>query len=478
MVIPASVTTINDMAFYGATSLTNFYFQGNAPSLGNGVFDGDPATINYRFGATGWGTTFGGLPVAPLGQPPFVSTAFSPNNIAVLRVQDNSGVLTNVSAGLFLDEYATNGSFVQEIAIPTNGANALVVSGDAVAEVTLTRSLNGRWLCFSGYRAPVGVLNIPGTSSLQYPRELATVDVFGNFSVVSANTNFFNGLTIRGAVTDGTNNFWAIGAISGISVGGLDYYGYAGAAATVYSQNIRVANLVNGRLYLGTSSGGGIYEFTGLPEAAATPTRIIATGSGSSPYGFAINSTGNIVYVADDRQSSAGGIQRWTNSTAGWSLVYTLGTGIANTGARGLAVDWSGPNPILYASTSENTVYGNPANRLIRIVDTGAGSIATTFATAGTNSSFRGVAFVPQAIGPQSQIQGVLLENADMRVYWEGIGGSNYVVQTATNLSAINLFNDVSPVISLPGTGVVATNYLDAGAVTNSPSLFYRIRSN
>jgi len=239
---------------------------------------------------------------------------------------------------------------------------------------------------------------------------------------------------------------------------------------------LRVANIVNGGLYLSTSSGGGIYKFTGLPKSAATPTRIIATGSGS-PYGFAINPSGNVAYVADDDQSSVGGVQCWTNSAGTWSLLYTLGTGIANTGARGLAVDWSGANPILYASTSENTVYGNPANRLIRIVDTGAGSAATTLATAATNSSFRGVAFTPVATGPQSQIQAALPENSNMRIYWRGIGGSNYVVQASTNLSGKS-FGDITPVISLPGAGVVATNYLDAGALTNSPARFYRIRSN
>ncbi len=63
--IPESVTSIEHYAFYWCTSLTGVYFQGNAPSLGWGVFDGDNhATVYYLPGTTGWGATYGGRPTA------------------------------------------------------------------------------------------------------------------------------------------------------------------------------------------------------------------------------------------------------------------------------------------------------------------------------------------------------------------------------------------------------------------------------
>jgi hypothetical protein len=384
--------------------------------------------------------------------------------------------LTNISAEVFVDEYTTNGSLVQTISIPTNGASAVVASGNAVAEAALTRSPNGRWITFTGYHGPIGVTNIPGSLSTQYPRAIATMDVFGNFKIVAANTNYFSALSIRGGASDGTNNFWGVGALSAGGAGGLNYYGFDSSPKLIYSLNLRTVNLFNGKLYLSTASGGGIYQFPGLPKTAATPTRIIATPG--SPYGFAVNPSGNVVYVADDDQSNLGGIERWTNSAGTWSLVYTLGTGITNTGARGLAVDWSGPSPVLYASTSENSIFGNPGNRLIRINDMGSNSTAMTLATTATNCSFRGVAFVPQAIGAQSQIQGVIPAGADVQLYWQAQGGTNYVIQAATNLASPNPFNDISSVISLIGSGIVTTNYLDAGAFTNSSARFYRIRSN
>ena len=61
--IPASVTNIGDRAFFYCTSLTGVYFQGNAPSVGVYVFDGDDsATVYYLPGTAGWGSTFGGRP--------------------------------------------------------------------------------------------------------------------------------------------------------------------------------------------------------------------------------------------------------------------------------------------------------------------------------------------------------------------------------------------------------------------------------
>ena len=67
--VPATVTGIGSNAFYDCTGLTAVYFDGNAPALdGSNVFATatgfDPATVYYLTGATGFGSTFGGLPTA------------------------------------------------------------------------------------------------------------------------------------------------------------------------------------------------------------------------------------------------------------------------------------------------------------------------------------------------------------------------------------------------------------------------------
>ena len=61
--IPNSVTSIGGAAFFHCSGLTYVYFLGNAPDDFNAFF-GDPATVYYLAGTTGWGSTFSGLPTA------------------------------------------------------------------------------------------------------------------------------------------------------------------------------------------------------------------------------------------------------------------------------------------------------------------------------------------------------------------------------------------------------------------------------
>ena len=77
------------------------------------------------------------------------------------------------------------------------------------------------------------------------------------------------------------------------------------------------------------------------------------------------------------------------------------------------------------------------------------------------------------------RITRIAKENNDIRVSWRVVGSHSYILQTnaptATG-SFTNNFADMSPLISVPGTGESVTNYLDSGGATNKPSRFYRIR--
>ena len=365
-----------------------------------------------------------------------MAAPFTPGNLAALRVSDGTAPLTSGGTALFLDEYTTNGTLVQSVAIPSTGTNALVVDGTAVADAALTRTPNRRWLCFGGYNTNAGFAYPPGSPSSLVPRAIGILDAAGAFQIAAANTLFYNSNNIRAAVSDGINNFWAVGSISGTNVGGINYYGFDGPSNLVYSINARVLNLINGELYFSTASvtPSGIYKFAGTPESSATPALLIDESFSFypvSPYGFAFNPAGTLAYVADDRTNGTGGVFAFENSGGTWSVLYLLDTGIPNAGARGLAVDWSGPNPIIYASTSENSAYGNPGNHLIRIVDSyyEDGGQVTTLATAPGSSSFRGVTFVPEAYPLGISLVG---NNVAITVPSNTIGA---VLESATNLS-------------------------------------------
>ncbi|MEY2409114.1 MAG: hypothetical protein QOF48_1784 [Verrucomicrobiota bacterium] len=331
---------------------------------------------------------------------------FTPGNLAILRFGDGTSALSGAGTPVFIDEYTTGGVFVQTIPIPTAPPNALVVAGNATAEGAMMRAPNGKFLCFGGYNAAVGVAAIAGTTGTVAPREVATVDANGLFAIAASSTTQFSTQNIRNGVTDGINNFWASG--SG-APGGTYYYGFNAPAVTVQGTltSTRVQTIQNGNLYMSTattgSSGPGIYGFPGTPTVATPITSYLSTGTGSSPYGFAINASGTVAYIADDRTiATGGGIQRWVNSGGPWTLAYTLNTGAGSTvGARGIVVDWSGANPVIYATTSEGVT---TPNRLVKVTDTGAGSAVTSIATVGQNRAFRGVAFSP-ASQPQPPVQ-------------------------------------------------------------------------
>jgi hypothetical protein len=68
----------------------------------------------------------------------------------------------------------------------------------------------------------------------------------------------------------------------------------------------------------------------------------------------------------------------------------------------------------------------------------------------------------------------IAMAGNDVRVTWMGATGQTNVLQAAANLSGN--YSNISPNIILGGTGVGVTNHLDAGALTNTPGRFYRVR--
>ena len=321
------------------------------------------------------------------------AAAFTAGNIVVEQIGDGSTTLGSGSLPINLLEY--NGTtLAQTIPLPTavSGANQIITaSGSATSEGQMTRSSDGRYLCVVGYNVASGTASAKGTAS----RTTARIGADGTVDSSTTGSPGGTGDNARSAGSSDGSGFWTSHATQG-----LFYEDYDGLSMTKLSTvNTRVVAVVNGQLYYSTGSGtAGIYSLgAGLPTNG-TPTatlQITDGGTSPSPYGFSINPAGTVAYVADDRTiANGGGIIKYTYSGGVWSsAVYTLNpsTGSATTfGARGLAVDWSGANPVIYATTSESSL-----NRLVKITDTGSGSTATLLATATANYIFRGIAFAP-----------------------------------------------------------------------------------
>ena len=82
----------------------------------------------------------------------------------------------------------------------------------------------------------------------------------------------------------------------------------------------------------------------------------------------------------------------------------------------------------------------------------------------------------------QSQFRVVSLtsDGADINIEWQTAGGHTNIVQVAAPPAGdydTNAFTDLSPPLTMAGTGDVLTNFVDTGGATNEPSRFYRVRT-
>ncbi|MFZ0829399.1 MAG: PEP-CTERM sorting domain-containing protein [Verrucomicrobiia bacterium] len=299
---------------------------------------------------------------------------FNPGDLVVLREGTGSGALSSAGTAVFLDQFTTSGSLVGSLTIPASGLSALVNSGTAASEGQLSLSAGNQYLVFAGYNTSAGTAGVAGSTTI--PRGIATVDANGNYSLAATTTTYYNGNNIRGGTSDGHGNFWGAGASA---TGGTAYLGTGTPAQISASNSLSVQNF-GGNLFYSTAKGTtGIYEISGMPTSGtATPTLVLAN---ANPSDFTFNANMTIAYVAN----TAGGIQRYDFNGSSWGLSYTLDSGA---GMNGLAVDFSGTAPVIYATTEDG-------KNLIELTDTGSGSAATILYTAAANTAFRGLDFSP-----------------------------------------------------------------------------------
>ncbi len=378
---------------------------------------------------------------------------FVPGNIAVLRVGDGVEILGGQGNSVFIDQFATNGTLVGSTAIPDNGANALIISGSASSEGSLTLSPDGRLLMFAGYQIPLTnaaglTMSLANTNAVVVPRGLGVLDQNGTFALAGVTTNQYGANNIRGGATDGRGNYWGAGANSGT------FYFGGGATNTIQTASANTIEIqaLGGNLYFTTQKNtNGIWKIPGTPTVPAGASVFLNAGSKASSYAFAFSPGFTNVYLADDTTKGIGGLQRWNFNGTAWTLGYAF-SGLTNVGARGVTVDFSGAHPVVYATTAEVT-----NNRLVTLTDTGANATVTTLATAGVNQLFRGIAFTPYAaIVPHffSTIPGT----NGFVITWTALLNRNYSVEYSSDLTGTNWVTFTNLTATLPTQTVTDTS--------------------
>jgi hypothetical protein len=339
---------------------------------------------------------------------------FQPGHLAVLRAGDGVMDLHLRQTPMFIDQFdanASNGAPSFTAHIPTNGADEIFINGHAATEGNLTRSADHTLLAFAGYGG-VGLLQNGGTpSTMDIPRGGCTIDVSGKVHAflcggVPAGTK----ANPRGLATDGSNNFWGCGNASGA----MYYSPIDQKVPERFSAlpNSRAVRIIGNALYMTINAAdayadgkkAGIYGFQpdALPRTADTQVVLIMPTAEQYKrvVGFDMNPAGTIAYTSD----TSAGVQKYVKSGGAWSFACNFAIPQVipadqnnSSGCFGLAVDFSGKDPVIYATTTEGYGSSVNSNRVVKIVDTGAKAPVVTLACTGsTNMVFRGIDFTPE----------------------------------------------------------------------------------
>lgn len=331
---------------------------------------------------------------------------FTAGDLVVTRVGTGSGALTANATAVFLDEYTTAGVLVQTISLPTatSGANVnFANSGTATSEGFLQLSPDGTTLSLIGYKQTLGS-SVSSTVASTVNRVVATVHSDG---VVDTSTVINTGTVgvVRSAVTDGTNA-WFTTDTAGVERVTLGSVGGATQISNTIT-NTRVVTIVNGQLYVSSSSGSfhGVSTVGSGEPTTSGQTITLLPGftaiDNPSPYDY-VFANDSTLYIADDSSAgpsgAGGGVQKWVFSTEtnAWTLAYDIynvdgGSTSAFRSLTGAVVD------------GQFKLYGvGTLNKLFLVNDTGFSvtSNVIPLASAATNTAFRSVEFVPVAAAP------------------------------------------------------------------------------
>jgi hypothetical protein len=362
------------------------------------------------------------LPILTLSFALFTSTSanavnLTVGNLVVERVGvGGATILGNTAQNVAVLEFTTSGSAVQTITFPTTGASQLTDSGSATSNGYLN-SYNG-FVAVTGYNSPAGTASVASSNTKVTSVLDNTGAVVNRTTYPTTGTIPFTGNNLRSAIATGSNTFYASGtASSGGATGGVWYsdgasFTQISSTATGQPVNFRNVEIYNGNLFASSSAstGYGIFSIgTGLPTSAGSTSTLaintagIGTGTAST-YGFVMFDTNkdsllDTAFIADDRSSAGGGLQKWTLSGEAWvnsyallfntvgGLTATAGSGIV--GIRGLTGSYDDSTGAfnLFATTTDAS-----NNRIVSVVDNGTTPTTfTTLASAGTNLAFRGI---------------------------------------------------------------------------------------
>jgi hypothetical protein len=288
---------------------------------------------------------------------------------------------------------------------PVAGNRYLTQGGTAGGEGGLTLSTNGQFMALAGYNNIVGAPTNGANNNLQ--RVVGLLDLStGTVDTTTVYADTASANAIRNAFTTNGTDIWTANSANGVRyvvAGGTTSTALTGTA------NERRVYVYNNQLYTSRQSApvdGVATVGSPPPPMSGSQTVTLLNGmpivnANASTYDYFF-ADANTLYVADDRSTGTGGLQKWTFDGTIWSLAFSkLSAG--TTGVKSLAgmVDASGNVTLFGASTGNgNRLYGftdTLANtNVANVTENLLVNAATAFT--GTQWGLRGVAIAPPPI--------------------------------------------------------------------------------
>lgn len=356
-------------------------------------------------------------------------------NLAVSQIgrlsngQASGSALSNAGQTTSIRDYSASvlGATLNQTYYFNDGASGtrLVSSGTATSSSYIRSSADNRYITIAGYDAALGTTGVTSSTASAINRTIGRLDVVtGAIEYTRLADPAYSGDNIRSVVSLDGSQYWIGGTATTAANGGVRYALHNTAVAQSSTQlsstvtNIRNVDIVNGQLY--ASSGSGAFRApnvvgSGLPttsgQTITTPSGFSDSSASPFDYFFA---DANTLYVADDRTSGVGGLQKWVNNAGTWSRLWSLntlnedgnsGTAALSVGIRGLTGQVQADGSVsLFAITTNFNSTGlglTGVNALVSFSDllTGTtlpgGSQFNLLDTSAQNTTFRGVDIIP-----------------------------------------------------------------------------------
>ena len=211
---------------------------------------------------------------------------------------------------------------------------------------------------------------------------------------------------------------------------------------------------------------GATYSWTGpssFSSSLQNPSIPNATSAASGTYGVTVTDTNDCTSAAGTTIATVNAIPATPSPSNNGPICSGQDLNLfANTTAD--SYSWTGPNS--FSSTQQN-----PSIASATTAATGTYSVIVT--VNGCTSAAGSTTALVTAL----QITSITTQGSDILITWATTGGTTNAVQAAPGNPGYNTnFVNIGAPLLILGSEDTSTNYVDLGAATNSPVMFYRVR--